>query len=79
MKAIKLNIEAFYIWLAGGSAEAADRYCMDRRTASRAITEAKMGVEGVWGSHGEGLQCGFHLLVLAGGGLGVYHSSLHVL
>lgn len=57
---IKLKIEAFYIWLARGSTKAAVRYCLARRSVSRAVTEAKMGVEGVWRGHGEGLQCGFH-------------------
>lgn len=51
---IKLKIEAFYIWLARRSTKAADRYCLARRTASRAVTEAKMGAEGVWRGHGEG-------------------------
>lgn len=40
-EAIRLKKEAFWAWLAGGSAEAADRYHLARRVATRAFVEVK--------------------------------------
>lgn len=60
-EAFKLKKEAFWAWLAGGSAEAADRYCLARRAEARAVTEAKNScVGGVRGGHEEGLSAGLN-------------------
>lgn len=43
-EAVKLNKNTFRVWLAGGSAEAADRYQLVSRAAARAVTDGKTWV-----------------------------------
>lgn len=45
-EAVKLNKDASWAWLAGGSAEAADMYQLVSRAATRAVTEGKRRGDG---------------------------------
>lgn len=60
-KGLQAEEEGLLGWVAGGSAKAADRYCVGRRAAARAVTEANPGVGGVWFDLILDLRCGEEL------------------
>lgn len=46
-EAFKRKKETFQAWLAGGSVEGADSYCLARRSAARDVKEAKTWIKQV--------------------------------
>jgi hypothetical protein len=57
-EAVKLKKEAFRVWLAQGSPEAADRYRQARRAAAAVVTDAKTRA---WEEFGEAMEKDFRL------------------
>ena len=57
-EAIRLKKAAFQAWLSQGSPEAADRYCLARRTAASEVTQKL-----AWQEFGEAMEKDFRLVL----------------